>query len=333
MRVNQPRSQKTYGVVYGNNRNNLMKLCHCKYFFWAASFVCLAIMASFLQACQPKSTNKNVAEGQQDSLETVNNKTSANPLITFWDNYNFQDLDAINDPEKGEQLFVDFIYRFPQYDLQTVKDAIHQMLDKAQTNQEVFAFFVAQYEKYLYDPNSPMRNDLYYEPVLVYLINSERLSSEERVKKETLLALVRKNQVGTSAADFDFVSINGQAGRLSDLSAPLTVLFFYEPGCSHCEQAIAVLGPDRRINTMIEDGSLIVLAAYPFGGRAIWKEYQRHLPSNWLNVFDEQEQVLKGQRYDLKATPTIFLLDREKRVLLKDVDVQQLLGYLQANVR
>lgn len=295
---------------------------------WSLWYILIFLLV--FQSCQPKASRETSSVEQQDTLMEEADLTST-PLYTYWDSYNFQDIDAINDPNQGEQAFVDFIYLFPRFDREAVSLAIHHMLDQARVNKKVFDFFVEQYRKYLYDPNSPMRNDLYYEPVLVYLLDSALVTNDDKIKTRSLLTLVQKNQVGSIAADFSFQQMDGETRLLSAISSRYTMLFFYEPGCSHCEQAIVDMQSNGVINDAIARKELTVLAVYPFGGFDIWKNYQKQVPDNWLNVFDEKEEIVKGGKYDLKATPTIFLLDSDKRVLLKDTDTQQLAAFFRAN--
>ena len=38
--------------------------------------------------------------------------------------------------------------------------------------------------------------------------------------------------------------------------------------------------------------------------------------------------IRSRQLYDIHATPSLYLLDRRKRVILKDASMDQLIGYL-----
>ncbi len=51
----------------------------------------------------------------------------------------------------------------------------------------------------------------------------------------------------------------------------------------------------------------------------IWKKHLPEMPKNWIHGRDENEYPYKNNIYDLHAIPTIYLLDRNKRVILKDV--------------
>ena len=49
----------------------------------------------------------------------------------------------------------------------------------------------------------------------------------------------------------------------------------------------------------------------------IWKKYLNGMPDNWI-IGDDRRTIVETSLYDLKAMPTLYLLDNEKRVVLKD---------------
>ena len=56
-----------------------------------------------------------------------------------------------------------------------------------------------------------------------------------------------------------------------------------------------------------------------------WLDYLPNYPADWLCGYDP-DQVLKSDTvYWLRAIPSLYLLDEEKRVLLKDATLEQLL--------
>lgn len=47
------------------------------------------------------------------------------------------------------------------------------------------------------------------------------------------------------------------------------------------------------------------------------------MPKEWI-IGTDHEAVKTGALYDLKAMPSLYLLDGQKRVVLKDVSFEQL---------
>lgn len=52
-----------------------------------------------------------------------------------------------------------------------------------------------------------------------------------------------------------------------------------------------------------------------------------------LNARDASQVINRHRLYDLKAVPCLYLLDADKRVLLKDVTVEHVELYLREHAR
>lgn len=246
-----------------------------------------------------------------------------NRLLTFWDSFDFADSMTVKDPERGEQMLVDFIAEFPNATDSERAAAVRQMFSKAKSYPQALAYFAKQYAHYLYDPNSPMRNDAYYEPVLESLLDLPGLSEAEEYRLSTRLEMVRRNKVGMKAANFGFEVPEKVKRSLYDIHAPYILLFFYEPGCSNCQRAIYQLRASKRFKQLTDKGMLKILAVYAMGNRDIWSDYQPEIPEAWINGFDSDKRIVADKLYDIKASPTIYLLDSIRTVVLKDSDLPQ----------
>jgi len=127
-----------------------------------------------------------------------------------------------------------------------------------------------------------------------------------------------RNRVGEKATDFVYTTASGRQGRLFDLRSEWTILFFNNPGCHACAQIMADFSASPDIARLLADGSLKVLSVYPDEDLKAWKEYYSHYPRQWTNAFDKAQVIRSQQLYDLKAIPSIYLLDRDKKVVVKD---------------
>lgn len=291
------------------------------------SFLFAIVIAT--AACQRADNSSKTTDDKNQPDSNVDQYTDAETaLLHYWEDFDFTDTAAVMNPEIGEQKLVDFIAAFPNVSDSVRTQAIHNMLAKAEETPASFDYFAGQFEHYLYNPNSPVRNDLYYESVLTFLVDSEKISEAERLGYINLLKLVRKNQVGTEAENFRFLLPDGGNSSLDEIDAPLTILFFYEPGCSFCETSIDQLEESPFVQDMISKKNLDIVAIYPYGDLGIWKGYQERIPVNWINGFDSRNQILERKLYDIRATPTIYLLDKDKKVLLKDTDMELLANFL-----
>ena len=273
--------------------------------------------------------NSGDTAARQDSLTQASpsptpEKKDVNEVFKdYWKDFNFQDTLSLKQGDQLEQRFVNYIALFPKVAPDSMQAGVKAMLSAAAAEPQVLQYFLEKYDHYLYNPSSPLRNDLYYEPVLSFLVGHQGLDASTRSRYSTLLKLLQKNMPGNSAADFPYVDRHGKKLRLSAGATALRLLVFYDPGCQHCAEIIESLRSSAAINAHIDAKQFEVLAICPVGDEATWKAYDKSIPATWANGFDYSKAVIEGERYDVKAFPTLYLLDEDNKVLLKDVDWQQ----------
>ncbi len=235
----------------------------------------------------------------------------------YWDNLDFADTAffAETDTMAMVEAYAGYVGAFLTSD---DAEAITRLMDKASATKYAFDYFSMLAEKVLYDPNSPLRNDELYIPVLEAQVASPLLDKYEKLAPEYNLLLARQNRIGRKANDFRFTDTDGRRGSLYGLKAEYTLIFFNNPGCHMCKEITEALCASPMLNEMVENGRLKILALYPDEDLAEWTAYRENIPSKWLNAYDKGTTIRNGNLYDLKAIPALYLLDAEKRVLIKD---------------
>ncbi|MCD7976057.1 MAG: DUF5106 domain-containing protein [Tannerellaceae bacterium] len=247
----------------------------------------------------------------------------------YWDHFDFTNPGYVHLPEVSEQAFVDYIDILAYVSPETASASIKGMLKKAEVNKEVFGYFSELYEKYLYDPNSPMRNEEVYIPVLEYLVYSSQLDDVYKIRPTHLLEVALRNRTGRPATDFTYTLANGRKQKLYEVKSDYTLLYFYNPDCSSCKELTGELKSSEVVNRMIQSGKLKIVAVYPDEDLTAWKNHLAEFPAEWINSYDQDVVLKEEEIYDLKAIPTIYLLDKDKNVVLKDTWFAQLEYVLQ----
>ena len=200
--------------------------------------------------------------------------------------------------------------------------------EKKDTASNVFETFTDLMVKYLYDPNSPMRNEDHYAAYAERLAGCEFVEKvmQEKYAREARLAAL--NRVGTKAADFRFTDKRGRTHTLYGIEADLILLFFSNPGCTACKDIIDVLNGDPGISGLIASGTMKVLNIYIDEDLEAWRSYMPIYPETWYNGFDP-DLVIRGETlYNVRAIPSLYLLDRDKRVIMKDAPEGRLFDWL-----
>ena len=233
-----------------------------------------------------------------------------------------------------EQKFADWTSVLSMATPQVVEKSMARLYDRAlacerkNPSSTVFETFCDLTYKYLYDPNSPMRNEDIYFHFVKRLASYEGISQEMRDKYSYDAKMCSLNKVGTVAADFRFADKNGKIRTLHSIEAPVTLLFFSNPGCTMCYDIIQTLSGSEAISERIAAGQLAVLNIYIDEDLEGWRSYMPIYPENWYNGFDPDLVIRTENLYNVRAIPSLYLLDENKKVLFKDVPEQTLFRVL-----
>ncbi|MDR3251397.1 MAG: DUF5106 domain-containing protein [Tannerella sp.] len=261
----------------------------------------------------------------------TNTREQAEYIIThYWDNFDFTDTMYCHAPAITEQAFVDFLSIFQYASYEKVTDGVRKLMQAAEVDSVMFGYFCREAERYLYEPNSALRNDEYFIPFLEQMVVTKRLSDDNKIRPAYMLLLAHKNRPGALANDLEYTLASGQKGRLYNIKSDYLLLMFYNPGCKECRQTMAEIDNTASITAAINAGKLKVLAVYPDENLDEWHGHLKDVPTSWINSYDKMTDVRNRQLYDLKAIPTLYLLDKDKKVILKDVSVGHINGYLES---
>ena len=250
---------------------------------------------------------------------TVPEDRMAYLLEHFWERYDFRDTALLGRREITEQGFADFVGLLMQSgDKALWQRAMKPFAEAAAKTPEAYRCFGELAELYLYDANSPMRDEELYLAFLEVFMQQKPQDEGVYARLEFQQELAMKNRVGQAATDFVYTRADGAKGRLSGTAEgkPL-LLVFHDPDCVQCRETMAFLEESAVLAEAVKAGKVAVLAVYTEGYEEVWQAHKDGLPAGWISANDHA--AVKTQLlYDLKAMPTLYLLDGEHRVALKD---------------
>lgn len=196
------------------------------------------------------------------------------------------------------------------------------------TATNVFEFLTKQFSRYLYDPNSPVRSEDLYLPFVSRMAVSDHVPADLHPAFAFDARMCALNRTGTPAADFAFRDLAGRTHRLYDIRADRTLLFFTNPGCPSCKEIVETIKADTELSRQIAAGRLAVVNIYIDRELDKWKEYAATYPADWYNGYDADYIIRSDVSYNVRAIPSLYLLDDHKTVLLKDAPPERVLDVL-----
>jgi len=228
-----------------------------------------------------------------------------------------------------EQALSNYIALLDRVSMEEARASVSALFDKTEKKQAedssslFYLRFTEMVSKYLYDPNSPLRNEDYYLPFVKGLSSSGFTSDDLRTAYRYEAEMCALNPFGSKAPDFGYEDINGRRHRLYDIKADLTLLFFSNPGCTACKTIMDDLQRATEFEGWIADGRLAIASIYIDRELDSWREYEPNYPDSWICGFDYKFIIRDDVLYNVRAIPSLYLLDSEKRILMKDAPTEK----------
>jgi thiol-disulfide isomerase/thioredoxin len=187
------------------------------------------------------------------------------------------------------------------------------------------AIFVHLFEKYFAQKNYTWLND-----------KGRKLITD---RAYSLMA----NIMGNPAADIELPDTAGKIQSLYELKADYTIVAFWDPTCGHCKEVLPKLDSFYLAKWKAAGLKIYTVAKETDGSKKDWLDFirERHL-EEWTNVYyskaDDKFRIdaeVPGysQLYDVLTFPTLYLLDKEKRIVAKKLTYQQIDDVWQLKVK
>jgi thiol-disulfide isomerase/thioredoxin len=255
----------------------------------------------------------------------------------YWDGVTFMDDRILRSPfflPKFEKYYREIIVQHPD---SIIKEADYQLL-LARSSPEMYKFILNWMTDEYINPKYMGQDavfvhlfEKYHSKGLTSWLNEKQM---ETISRRAYMLMA--NLIGAKAADLEMLDTAGKAAALYNVEADYTVVIFWDPNCGHCKEEVPRLDSIYEASWKKHHVKIyaVLSADSKEDMKTVWKQYIReHNIGDWINVYQskEMEEAEKAsqkpsyrQLYDVTMTPTLFLLDKEKRIIGKKLSWQQL---------
>lgn len=280
--------------------------------------IALTLGMSLIISCSgSKTTGKNSGGERIDSGMADENS----PLMALCNSIDYSDTTRLHDAAVMTDYMVRLVKLLPLSDSLSLRNGVIRFFTGIRHDERSVIMADSLVNLYLDNPASPVRNEELYIRFLNAMLSVDSLPEATRLRGEDKLQTALLNRPGTVANDFTYIERHGSRGSLHSLNSDRIMLVFYDPECPHCGDILSTLANDERVNQAVSSGEMTVIAVYAEGKRDVWERTKNDMPDNWLVGYD-MTGVLDNDLYSLPAMPVVYLLDSEKRVILKDPVIQ-----------
>lgn len=251
-------------------------------------------------------------------------------LEHFFDNFAWNDPRIFNTPIVANKLkeYCNMIYQVdrPEYD-SLVVDA----LNRAKVNQTSYEYLFDELEHILGSNISPYKVEHTYIAMLKDALQYPKLDEnrERRYKRE--LGFIDKNHAGDTIPNFKMVLANGDTTSMYDIQSEYTLLYLQHPTCPTCHQVRNRMKDFDKLNKAIASGKLKVVMVYFEDDPKVWSNYikSKEANPNYLQGWNYDQSIDDENLFDTRTIPYMFLLDKNKVVIKKDLLVNEIEPYIE----
>ncbi|MEI8203577.1 MAG: thioredoxin-like domain-containing protein [Bacteroidota bacterium] len=251
----------------------------------------------------------------------------------FWDHVDFTDSMIVYSNLYAKKIIAWFaLFNNRNWDKIRVENefitATEILMKKAQLNPAIFDFSTY----YLFDGF----DKLGFSMALCKLasFNTDESCSEKQFSDYFAEQINSYNilGIGKTAPNIQFINSDGNEFRLSDIKSEYVLLIFWGTWCPHCD---ALLPKIRALYTEgLSRSKLDILAFAIDTSKTAFYETIKKNKYDWYNTTD-----LKGWEspmvtdFHIFATPTLFLLDKNRKIISRPTNFEQLLRKLKTIIQ
>ncbi len=248
----------------------------------------------------------------------------------YWDNFNFARAGLIRTPviqEKLDTYFKKMVLQIPDSLINPMIKVIEMSKKNEELNHYVFLYLL---------------NETNLSPIMgmdkAFVVLSEKYvlngpkswldTAVVRKIRERVEAL-KPNLIGNIAPELKLPDSEGNYYSLRQVNAKYTLLYFWEPDCSHCQKTTPALNKD--LYQLFKNKGVQIFAVLTQNNKDKWmKAIQEYKIQEWTNVWDPTYVSNFRKLYDVTSTPIIFILDKNKKIVAKRLDVESSITFLNA---
>ena len=252
----------------------------------------------------------------------------------YWDDVSFNDDRLLRTPFFESKLD-DYFKYYTSTEPDSLINEIKYMLLLSRTGNELYPYLLNKFINKYMNPELMGQDKvfLYLYQNFVYQGDSILFDNKARKAISDRAYSIMANQIGEKAPNIKLTTIDGKNSSLYDLNAPYTLVLFLDPNSNFCKKIIPELS--AYINTKWKKYGVKVFSVNIYESELPeWEKIINEFNiTEWVNVYEtsriknynEKNGVPNyRQLFDVFKVPMIYLLDRNKKILAKNISLPQI---------
>lgn len=257
-----------------------------------------------------------------DNLATLQERTTY-LVAHFWDRCNIES--ALSSRDKFKKAFTDYVSFMPYANADTIHSSISSLIKSVKKSPENMLILGQIAEETLYGDSAAIWSDELYLPFAQAVVDTKKIPETYKARFRHHANILSKSQLGMVIPSFKSFDRYGKRTSVTDtISTPLTLLMVNDPECEDCLFVKTRLSANIKANQLISERKLTIVSIYPDNADSYWKDAAKNYPDNWIAIAaPEVDSCL-----DLRMTPSIYILDKDRRIIAKNIDIDSALTFI-----
>ena len=258
-----------------------------------------------------------------EDLEGLNAKTDY-LMKNFWNSFDFSNKQAV-DQHALNDAFETYTSFMPHATESVVFSSVDDLIGKLKKNPTLTYQFTKAAEEILYGPRSRMWIDQIYVKFLENLVSNKNVDKTKKLKYEDQLKLLKGSMNGSKAYRFGYVTRDGVRKQFIPKSK-FTLIEFGNPECDDCKFAKLRMDISSVLNDLIREKKLdvyFIIAESDDDDNLLQKT--KDYPDKW----EVGQSPDAEDHYDLRATPAIYIIGQDGKIIAKNVAVDTAIGIIE----
>mgnify|MGYP001286141593 CR=1 FL=1 len=211
--------------------------------------------------------------------------------------------------------------------------SVDYVLNKMTGNTEAFRFYLSYFlNQYAKSKQVGMDGvyvhlvDNYYSKGYAPWVDQETL--QKLVENSTML---RPTIIGKRAENITTSKEDGTTVSLYDIQADYTVLYIYAFDCGHCKKSTPHVVD--MYNKLKHKGVKVMTICTKRELDECWKYTQESKMDGFINTVDPHNMSRFRTKFDVRTTPKIYILDKDKKILLKNFAIEKITEIMEEVIR
>ena len=262
----------------------------------------------------------------------------------FWDDVAFNDNSLLRTPFFEPKLDDYFKYYVSPEPDSIIKE-VNYMLLFARTGKEIYPYLLTKFTNKYMNPEFMGQDKVFLFLFENFYAKGDTLLLNPASRKTITdrAYSMMANQVGNPAPELNLTDTLGKIVSMYALKGPLTFVVFWDPTCGHCKEELPRVDSIYKAKWKALGMKLYSVNIH----ENLMKELKQFVKdkkfsTDWVHVYQTNAALTAEQAagkpnfrqlYDVSKTPTMYLLDDAKRIIGKQLSIEQFDDLIDAKLK